>query len=133
MKALSPHTRVIGVEPELAAGAAQSLREGRRITWEPERTYRTVADGLRTTALGELPWEHVQRYVDDIITVSEEQILSAMRHLAVEGRLVAEPSGAVAAAAWIHDLAPSGKTVAAIVSGGSVDPALMASVLGQDH
>ncbi|WP_081746799.1 threonine/serine dehydratase [Arthrobacter sp. H5] len=129
VKALKPGTQVIGVEPELAADAAQSFRERRRITWEPELTYRTVADGLRTPALGVHPWEHVQRYVDDIITVSEDQILAAMRHLAVAGRLVAEPSGAVATAAWMHDLAPSGATVAAVVSGGSVDPALLASVL----
>jgi len=132
VKALRPGARVIGVEPELAADAAQSLRERRRVTWAPELTYRTIADGLRTTALGVHPWEHVRRRVDDIITVSEEQILSAMRHLAVAGRLVVEPAGAVAVAAWMHDVAAidtSTSTVAAIVSGGSVDPVLMASVL----
>ncbi|MBG6183038.1 threonine dehydratase [Arthrobacter sp. CAN_A214] len=131
VKALSPTTRVIGVEPELAADAAQSLSEGRRVSWEPELTYRTVADGLRTPALGVHPWEHVQRYVDDIVTVSEKQIYAAMRHLALSGRLVAEPSGAVAAAAWMHDLVPVDGTVAAVVSGGSVEPSLLASVLQQ--
>lgn len=134
VKALNPETRVIGVEPELAADAAQSFREGRRVTWEQELTYRTVADGLRTPALGMHPWEHVKRYVDDVITVTEEQILAAMRHLALAGRLVAEPSGAVATAAWMHDLVPGqndGGTIAAVVSGGSVDPALLAKVLQQ--
>lgn len=135
VKAIRPQTRVIGVEPELAADAAQSFREGRRVTWEQAQTYRTIADGLRTPALGEHPWEHVRRYVDDIITVSEEQILAAMRHLTIAGRLVVEPSGAVATAAWMHDLVPAGSngndagTVAAVVSGGSVDPALLAKVL----
>jgi threonine dehydratase len=119
------------VEPALAADAAESLFMGRRITWEPERTYRTVADGLRTTALGVHPWEHVRRYVDEIVTVTDEQILVAMRHLAIEGRLVAEPAGAAAVAAWMHEVLPSGRRTAAIVSGGSVDPALLVSVLGE--
>jgi len=133
VKALRPDTRVVGVEPELAADAAQSLREGRRVTWSPELTYRTVADGLRTTALGVHPWEHVRRYVDDIVTVSEDQIRAAMRHLAIAGRLMVEPAGAVAVAAWMHDVTgPSpAATSAAIVSGGSVDPMLMASVLAE--
>jgi threonine dehydratase len=129
VKALRPEVRVVGIEPELAADAAESFREGRRIGWEPERTYRTVADGLRTTALGVHPWEHVRRYVDEIVTVTDEQILAAMRHLAIEGRLVVEPSGAVAVAAWMHEVVPVGTTTAAVVSGGSVDPALLASVL----
>ena len=133
IKALRPDVQVVGVEPVLAADAAESLRRGERVTWEPEMTYRTVADGLRTTALGAHSWEHVRRYVDDIITVSEDQIYSAMRHLALAARLVVEPAGAVAAAAWMHDLAPTGATVAAIVSGGSVDPGLMASVLGEEQ
>jgi threonine dehydratase len=131
IKALRPAAQVVGVEPELAADAAQSLREGRRTTWPSELTYRTVADGLRTTALGVHPWEHVRRHVDDIVTVSDDQIRASMRHLAVEGRLVVEPAGAVAAAAWMHGVAGggTGQTVAAVVSGGSVEPTLLASVL----
>ncbi|GAB3539032.1 threonine/serine dehydratase [Arthrobacter tecti] len=132
VKALKPETRVIAVEPELAADAAQSFREGRRITWEQELTYRTVADGLRTPALGVHPWEHFKRYVDDVVTVTEDQILAAMRHLSLAGRLVVEPSGAVATAAWMHNIVPSTGTVAAVVSGGSVDPALLAKVLRQE-
>lgn len=132
VKALRPDALVIGVEPELAADAQQSLRQGRRITWTPEQTYRTVADGLRTTALGVHPWEHVRRHVDDIVTVSDQQIRSAMRHLALAGRLVVEPSGAVAVAAWMNDLVPAGAVSAAIVSGGSVDPELLAGVLREE-
>lgn len=129
VKALSPTTRVVGVEPALAGDAAESLRTGRRVTWEAADTYRTVADGLRTTALGVHPWEHVRRHVDDIVTVSEEEILDAMRHLALAGRLVAEPSGATATAAWLAGHVAGEGTVAAVVSGGSVDPALLAEVL----
>ncbi|MFC6160198.1 threonine ammonia-lyase [Kribbella jiaozuonensis] len=129
IKALRPEVRVIGVEPELAADAAQSLWLGQRITWEPRRTYRTVADGLRTNVLGVHPWEHIRRYVDEIVTVTDEQILAAVRYLAIEGRLVAEPAGAAAVAAWLNDKVPVGPGAAAIVSGGSIDPKLLASVL----
>jgi len=129
VKALSPQTQVIGVEPELAADAAESYRLGRRVTWSATDTYRTVADGLRVTSLGSHPWEHVQRYVDDVVTVTEEEILAAVRHLALAGRLVAEPSGATAAAAWLAGRSPAGARTAAIVSGGCVDPALLARVL----
>ena len=127
--ALRPGVRVIGIEPELAADASESLREGRQVEWEPERTYRTIADGLRTTVLGDHTREHVRRYVDEIVTVSDDQIRAAMRHLAIAGRLVVEPAGAATVAAWMYDLVPAGPTTAAVVSGGSVDPALLSAVL----
>lgn len=128
VKSLGPQVTVIGVEPELAADAQQSLRSGEHIAWDPDDTYRTIADGLRTPTLGAHPWQHVRRYVDDIVTVGEDEIRAAVRHLAVAGRLVAEPSGAVTTAAWLGRDLPSGRT-AAIVSGGSVDPSLLAQVL----
>ena len=128
VKSLRPEVKVIGVEPELAADAQQSLRSGERATWDVLDTYRTIADGLRTPYLGERTWPHVRRYVNDIVTVSEEQILDAVRHLAIAGRLVAEPSGAVTTAAWLTQELPAGKTVA-IISGGSTDPALLARIL----
>src|SRR5699024_8612976 len=123
VKSLRPQATVLGVEPELAADAQQSLRSGEHTAWDPDDTYRTLADGLRTPALGAHPWQHVRRNVDDIITVSEDGIRSAVRHLAVAGRLVAEPSGAVTTAAWLERDLPSGRT-AAIVSGGASDPDL---------
>jgi threonine dehydratase len=129
IKALRPRTRVVGVEPDLASDAAQSLREGRRVVWEPEQTYRTVADGLRTTGLGVVPWEQVSRYLDEIVTVTEDQILDAVRRLALDARLVAEPSGAVTFAAYLAGTT-TGKHVA-VLSGGSVDPRLLASVLAE--
>lgn len=130
VKALRPRARVIGVEPALAADAQESLRSGRLVGWDVARTYRTVADGLRVDRLGALPWKHVRALVDDIVTVTEEQILDGVRRLAVSARLVAEPSGAVATAAAVAHAAelPPGPRVA-VVSGGNVDPALLARVL----
>ncbi len=125
-----PHARVVAVEPELAGDAAESLRSGTRVTWPTELTYRTAADGLRTPSLGVLPWEHVRRYVDRVVTVSEAEITEAVRCLARSARLVAEPSGAVTTAAYLfhRDELPLGSTVA-VVSGGNVDPASYAQIL----
>jgi threonine dehydratase len=128
--ALLPDAKVVGVEPELAGDAAESFRAGRRIPWTPAQTARTMADGLRTFSVGELPWEHISRQVHNIITVSEDEIADATRRLILQARLVAEPSGAVAAAAYLHhqDQLPGGKTVA-IVSGGNIDPAVLRALL----
>jgi len=121
VKALSPGTTVIGVEPELAADAAESFRTGRRVAWTSDQTYRTIADGLRVTLVGEIPWRQIQRYADDIITVTEDEIREAVRRLAVDARLVAEPSGAVPFAAYLHhaDRVGGGSTVA-VISGGNL-------------
>jgi threonine dehydratase len=128
IKQSKPAIRVIGVEPEFANDAQRSFRAGRIVRIPPEETVRTIADGLRVSQLGEIPWAHVQAYVDDIVTVSEEQIGNAMRRIAKEARLVAEPSGAVAAAgARASDARP--ETTVAVVSGGNVEPALYASIL----
>ena len=126
VKARRPQTVVLGVEPELAADAAESLRTGERVEWSPADTYRTAADGLRTTSVGRLPWEHIRRFVDGILTVSEDEIAAAGRALALRSRLVAEPSGAVTSAAYLFHAAdlPTGRTVA-VVSGGNAEPALL--------
>jgi threonine dehydratase len=132
IKALRPDVRVIGVEPELAADAAASLRTGERAVWPTEDVYRTRADGLRATSLGALPWAHIRRLVDDIVTVSEENIGHALYCLACQGKQVVEPSGAVAPAAFLSGryVPPAGAgPVVAVVSGGNVDPALVGSIL----
>ncbi len=128
--ALLPDTAVIGVEPELAGDAAESFRAGRRIGWAPADTARTVADGLRTFSVGELPWRHISTQVSDIITVTEEEILQATGMLATQARLVAEPSGAVPVAGHLFhsDQLPPGDRIA-VVSGGNIDPALLARLL----
>jgi threonine dehydratase len=131
LKLTMPGVRVVGVEPELAGDAAESFRSGEHKVWTFERTHRTIADGLRTNSLGLLPWEHVQAYVDDIITVTEDEIRSAVAVLARRGRLVAEPSGAVTTAAYLHHAGqlPSGRSVAAVLSGGNLEPSLLAELL----
>jgi threonine dehydratase len=130
IKALSPKTRVIGVEPELAGDLAEGFAAGRHVTWPVELTARTIADGLRIETVGDLPWAHIQAYVDDVVTVSESAIIDAMRLLAGRSRLVVEPSGAVATAGWMThpDPASLGRSVA-IVSGGNVDPAVFAEAI----
>jgi threonine dehydratase len=131
VKAASPGAKVVGVEPELAADARDSLRAGHRVAWTAQQTQRTIADALRIEQIGELPFEHIQRYVDDIVTVSEEEILATVRTLATQARLVAEPGGAVAVAAWLHhrDELPRASTPVAVLSGGNVDPAMLAGIL----
>lgn len=120
--------RVIGVEPEFAADARESLHSGKIVRIEPEDTMRTMADGLRVPQLGALPFAQIRAFVDDIVTVSENQIAEAMRRIAREARLVAEPSGAVAAAgALALDLQPA--ATVAIVSGGNVDLDRYAAIL----
>jgi threonine dehydratase len=128
--ALLPNAVVIGVEPELAGDAAESFRTGVRQEWSPHDTARTMADGLRTFSLGNLTWPHVQAYVHDIVTVTEAEIAEATRRLLLDARLLAEPSGAVSAAAFLfhRDVLPPGRTVA-VVSGGNIDPAVLRSLL----
>jgi threonine dehydratase len=131
VKALSPGTRVIGVEPELAGDAAESFRAGQRVSWTPEQTYRTIADGLRTTSVGEIPWRQIQKYVDDIITVSEDEIRDGVRRLAADARLVAEPAGAVPFAAYLHHASELGVdgNIVAVVSGGNLAMDTLARII----
>jgi threonine dehydratase len=129
VKALAPHAAVIGVEPELAADAQDSLAHGELRTWTTEQRYRTVADGLRVP-LSELTFAHLRERLDSIVTVTDDEILATVPVLARSARIVAEPSGAVATAAYLHrrDELPPGRTVA-VVSGGNIDPALLARLL----
>jgi len=131
IKLTRPEVRVIGVEPELAADARASLRSGRLVEFPAEQVGRTVADGLRVQRLGEAPFEHVRAFVDDIVAVTEEEILEAMRRLALRVRLVAEPSGAVTFAAYLFhgEELPASRQTVAVVSGGNVEPRLLAEVL----
>ncbi|QKG22746.1 threonine ammonia-lyase [Actinomadura verrucosospora] len=131
VKALRPAAKVIGVEPELAADAGDSMRAGRPVTWDAEKTGRTIADALRVQRVGDLPFAHMQEYVDGMVTVTDDEIRRTMRRLAREARLVAEPAGAVATAAYLHhrDELPPGRTYVSVLSGGNVDPALFLDVL----
>ncbi len=130
--AVSPGALVVGVEPELAADARDSLREGRRIAWRASLTARTLADALRVEQVGELPFAHLRAYVHDIVTVTEDEIRGAVRRIADELRLIAEPGGAVAVAAYLYRRAelPSAHSYVAVLSGGNIAPALRAELLG---
>ena len=125
------NARVVGVEPALAADAQASLRAGLVVALPAEQTSRTIADGLRVNKLGAITWPHIQKYVDDIVTVSEDEIRSAMRALAFDARVLAEPSGAVTTAAWLYHRGelPRARRPVAIVSGGNIDPADLARIL----
>ena len=131
MKLSRPGVRVIGVEPELAADARESLRTGTLVELPAEQVGRTIADGLRVRKLGYAPFEHISAFVDDIVAVSEDEILDAMRRMALRARLVAEPSGAVAFAAHLfhRDELPATRLNVAVVSGGNVEPQLLSQVL----
>jgi threonine dehydratase len=133
IKLRSPKTKVIGVEPELAADARASLRSGKRVSLPAEQTTRTIADGLRSQSVGEIPFAHINKYVDDIVTVSEEEIRDAIRRL-LAMRLVIEPSGAVPYAAFLFhgdELPQTDKTVA-VLSGGNIEPALLREIMSSD-
>ena len=128
VRALRPEARVIGVEPELAADARDSLAAGEIVAWSAELVSRTIADGTRTQALGARTFAHLRAYLDSIVTVSEVEIAAAVRLAAERSRLVVEPSGALGVAALAFRSAALGLDrldgpVVAVVSGGNVDPA----------
>ena len=126
-----PSARVVGVEPELAADAQESLLTGRLATWPAALTSRTLADGLRTQSLGLLNFEHVRAFVDAIVTVSEDEIRSAIRAIHQLTGVTAEPSGAVASAGLLYHqeaMLPYRKAVA-VVSGSNIEPDLLKAIL----
>jgi threo-3-hydroxy-L-aspartate ammonia-lyase len=119
--------RVIGVEPEVADDATRSFRTG---TIHTVRNPPTIADGLRTPSLGAVTWPVIRQRVDEMVTVSESEIVDSMRFLWSRMKLVVEPSGAVALAALLSDPSlGSGGRVGVLVSGGNVDLAVACSLL----
>jgi len=135
VKNMRPSPKVYGVESELGAKAKASFEAGKRLTFPAEETTRTIADGLRTQSVGECNFEHIQRYVDGFISVSEDEIREAVRRLAFDAHLIAEPSGAVPlAGALFHrnEFPSTGKTVA-IVSGGNIAPEMLKAILTESE
>ena len=127
IKLSKPSANVIGVEPELAADAQASLRAGKIVQFPADEVLRTMADGLRTQSIGPINFEHIRRYVDDIVTVTEDEIREAVRLLAANPKTMAEPSGAVAVAGYLfhRDQLPRTKLNVAIISGGNIDPGML--------
>ncbi|HEX7948767.1 MAG TPA: threonine/serine dehydratase [Candidatus Limnocylindrales bacterium] len=127
IKALRPTVGVIGVEPELAADAQESLARGEIVRWPAELVSRTIADGTRTQALGQRTFAHLRAHLDRVVTVTEVEIAGAVRLAAEQCRLVVEPSGALSLAAMVFRGRELGLTelagsVVAVISGGNVDP-----------
>jgi threonine dehydratase len=122
--------KVIGAEPELAADAQASLRSGKIVHSTAEETTRTLADGLRTQSIGAINFEHIRRYVDDIVTVTEDEIRKAMQLLATDPKTLAEPSGAVSAAAFLfhRDQLPRTTINVAVISGGNIEAEMLAEL-----
>jgi len=120
--------RVFGVEPEGAPAMRRSLDEGRAVQL---RRVRTVADGLAPPMAGSLAYQYVAALVEDVVLVSDEEIMSAVGLLLGRAKLVAEPSGAAAVAALTCGRIPlaQGETAVAVVSGGNADPELLARAL----
>jgi threonine dehydratase len=131
VRARRPDAVVVGVEPELAADARDSLRRGERVGWPAADVQRTIADALRVERVGALPFAHMRALVADIVTVTEDEMVTAVRLLAHQARLIAEPGGAAAVAACLFHAAelPAAGTRVAVLSGGNIDPELLASIL----
>jgi threonine dehydratase len=119
---------VVGVEPEAGDDVARSLRAGERVALE--EVPRTIADGQQVTTPGERPWEVIRALVDDVVTVSDGEIVEAMRLLFERVKVVAEPSGATALAALLAGRVASrgDGTIGVVVSGGNVDVARFATL-----
>jgi threonine dehydratase len=133
VKLTNPKVRVIGVEPALAGDAHASLRAGKMVEFPAEQVGQTIADGLRAQHLGDITFAHIQNYIDDIITVGEDEIKEAVRRLVFGAHLVAEPSGAVAFAGYLfhrEELPPAAFTVA-VITGGNVEPEVLTGILAE--
>jgi threonine dehydratase len=133
IKESNPRVKIFGVEPEFAADAQASFRSGKIQSISGESAARTAADGLRSQSIGDINFEHIRKYADGIVTVTEDEIRRAMRRLLFSARVLAEPSGAVTtAAAMFHaeELPTSGKTVA-VLTGGNIEPQLFSDMLLQ--
>ena len=125
-KTLQPRVRVVGVEPEAANDTARSLATGERVNIGAPRT---IADGLQAAEPGELTFEVNRELVDEVVTVSDEEIVDAMAFLFDRMKLVVEPSGAVGIAALLNGRV-GGNAVGVVISGGNVGVQRFAELVG---
>src|SRR5215469_4925101 len=130
LKLSKPSVKVIGVEPELAGDARASLQAGHIVSFPAEQVTQTAADGLRTQSIGANNFEHIKTYVDDIVAVSETEIEQATLALSADPKTTAEPSGAVSVAAFLFhsDQLPGTTYNVAVISGGNIDPRVLAEM-----
>jgi threonine dehydratase len=128
VKALRPTAKVIGVQTEVLPSMLQAVEAGKPVTIEPANT---IADGIAVKRAGDLTLEHVKKYVDEIVTVSEEEIASAILYLLEREKTVVEGAGAVGVAALMQRKVRGleRKTVVAVISGGNIDVNLVARII----
>jgi threo-3-hydroxy-L-aspartate ammonia-lyase len=127
-RALAPQCKVYGVEPEAGNDAQQSLAKGEVVRID---TPKTIADGAQTQSVGHLNFAVMQKHVNGVLTVSDAQIVEAMRFFAERMKMVVEPTGALSFAAARHGGLPlQGKRVGVVVSGGNVDLKTFARLIG---
>ena len=126
IKGLRPDIRVIGIQAEEAAAYPASLRQGAPVALEQMTT---MADGIAVARPGDVPFAAIQKYVDDIVTVSEDSISRALVMLLERAKMVVEPSGACAVAALLDRPQAFGTPVVAVLSGGNVDPLLLGKLI----
>ena len=127
LKALLPAVRLIAVEPAGASDFWQSLRSGERVSLP---RVDTAADGLRTQSVGERNWPVLKALVDEVVTVSEDEILAGVRSLLWREKLVVEPSGAVTYAAFLAGHVAQDVPSVAVLSGGNIARTYLQQVLG---
>ncbi|MGB2869106.1 MAG: threonine/serine dehydratase [Bacteroidota bacterium] len=128
-KHLFPHVQVVGVETEAANDCYQSFRKKEIVRIAPPKT---IADGMRTQSVGKRNFEIILKYVDDVITVTDDQVVEMMKFVLLRMKLLVEPTGAVApAAAYFNKLGTRNKKVGAIISGGNVEPAFLSQLLSE--
>ena len=128
LKESNPRIRVFGVEPEGAPSMRRSLNEGHAVRLD---RVNTIADGLAAPMAGDLNYEIVRRYADDVVLIGDDAIAGAIGQLLLSTKLLAEPAGAAATAAVLTGALPlhSGDTVATVVSGGNIDLAKLTGLL----
>jgi threonine dehydratase len=126
VKGVRPDVRVVGVQAEGAAAFPESLRVGEPVALEQMST---MADGIAVARPGDVPFAAIQKYVDDVVTVSEDSLSRALVMLLERAKMVVEPSGAAAVAALMDQPTAFGTPVVAVLSGGNVDPLLLGKLI----
>ena len=125
-KGFNPTCKVVGVEPELADDATKSFHSG---VLHTVHNPLTIADGTRTPSLGKITFPLVREYVDDMVTVTEEAIIEAVRYFFYYLKLVVEPSGAIGLAALLSGVVQASGNTGIVISGGNIDGSTMANIL----
>ena len=126
-KLKNPQIKIIGVEPEGAASAIEALKNGRVVELEEANT---IADGTAVKRIGDTPFEYIKKYVDDIVTVSDYELMEAFLLLVEKHKIIAENSG-ILSVAGLKKLDVKGKKIISILSGGNIDVLTISSMINK--